>query len=457
MSETIQYALLSFEARPRVRVKIIASALPGSKPTVGPFKTLDIVEVHAAYQIGDATHYGPVVMITPDIPPFNQDTEQSVVVNLDPTTINSHPDESVYPKPPSSYNKIEFFPIQVDTFGYLNDEPPPLGTHKIADGLTIEDVSLLITDETFSLWTKDCHVSRDTAEALRHVKYAIAYRYTSSSERDTELDGHSAQTVNEAISCLQLIRPTRRSMAMNVPGIVRGNGSIDAHGFSAIHDPADVPEVQKLFTIRSRDIELLRLIFPEFRRLYARDDNGELRDYEPLRMAIQLYELGYSLTAWKPRHILWWSAIEALYGSNEITAQARIYGFFGNKDLRGGANSTIYENGDIPSCYTPVKDGLHTLGTTLPKIYAVRNDSAHGQRVPDIYFSNVPHPFGTAPFLDVLAEAATLIIRKTVVEVLRRGWRHKFKDPQTRDNFWLLEYGLDKHQSKKRLRDAGLL
>ena len=244
---------------------------------------------------------------------------------------------------------------------------------------------------------------------------------------------------------------------MNVPGIVRETGKIDAHGFSALHDPAEVPEIQKLFTIRSRDIDLLRLILPEFRRLYARDAKGELGDYEPLRMAIQLYELGYSLTPWKPRHILWWSAIEALYGSNETTAKARIYGFFGNKDLRSGFDCTIYEKGDRPSCYSPDTGSLHTLGTTLPKIYAVRNDSAHGQRVPDIYFSNVPHPFGTAPFLDVLAEAATLIIRKTVVEVLRRGWREKFKDTETRDSFWLLEYGLDKQQSKKRLRHAGLL
>ena len=53
-----------------MRVKILASALPGSKPTVGPFKTLDIVEVDAAYQVGDPTHYGPVMMIAPDIPPF---------------------------------------------------------------------------------------------------------------------------------------------------------------------------------------------------------------------------------------------------------------------------------------------------------------------------------------------------------------------------------------------------
>lgn len=244
---------------------------------------------------------------------------------------------------------------------------------------------------------------------------------------------------------------------MNVPGIVGETGKFEAHGFSTVHDPADVPEIQKLFTVRGRDIDLLRSIFPEFRHLYVKDTTGKMRDYEPLRMAIQLYELGYSLTAWKPRHILWWSAIEALYGSNDVAAKARIYAFFGNKDLRSGFDYAIYEKGDIPSCYFPVTGSLYTLGTTLPKIYAVRNDSAHGQRVPDTYFSSVPHPFGTAPFLDVLAEAATLIIRKTVVEVLRRGWREKFKDAQTRDDFWLHEYGLDKHQSKKRLRDAGLL
>jgi hypothetical protein len=53
----------------------------------------------------------------------------------------------------------------------------------------------------------------------------------------------------------------------------------------------------------------------------------------------------------------------------------------------------------------------------------------------------------------VLAEAATFIIRKTVIEILRKGLRDKFKDRDAREDFWLYQYGLDKNQSKKRLRE----
>jgi hypothetical protein len=52
-----------------------------------------------------------------------------------------------------------------------------------------------------------------------------------------------------------------------------------------------------------------------------------------------------------------------------------------------------------------------------------------------------------------LAEAATFIIRKTVIAILQFGFREKFKDRDARDDFWLYEYGLDNKQSKKRLRD----
>lgn len=66
----------------------------------------------------------------------------------------------------------------------------------------------------------------------------------------------------------------------------------------------------------------------------------------------------------------------------------------------------------------------------------------------------VPHPFGQGVVgLDALAEAATFIIRKTVIEILKRGWREKFKDRATRDDFWLYQYCLDKKQSRKRLRE----
>jgi Phage integrase family len=133
-----------------MRIKIMA-ADDFEHPDVGPYKTRDIVERATPYVVGEMTHYGEVILLPPT-GLFNDNAEQCVIVKLDPDSLAVMPDESVYPKLPTFYNKIEFFPINVDTVG-MSDEPPPVGTHKIMDGLTIEDVATLITDRTFSLWT----------------------------------------------------------------------------------------------------------------------------------------------------------------------------------------------------------------------------------------------------------------------------------------------------------------
>jgi len=404
------------------------------------------------------THYGVVIKIPPPIPPFTDDADQSVIVKLDQASLSTKPVESV-DRRPSHFEKIEFFPIPVDTHGHLSDDPPPVGTYTIlaTENLTIENVSHLITADTFLLWKRDCFVSKDIADSLEKVKFAIVRRYSPLSGLPDEIDEHSRELVNMAVACLSLIRPTRRSRAMHIRGVIKPDGTFEPQGFSATHQPAEVPEIQKLFKIRQQDIDLLTCVLPEFIQLYKKDDQGRVKDeYEPLRMAVQLYEQAYALSYWKARHILWWSAIEALYGSNEDAAKARIYALFGNKDLVAGYHCSIYEKGDIPSFYRPSSDSTHTLGKTIPAIYAVRNASAHGQKVPDLHFSSVPHPFGTpVAGLDVLAEAATFIIRKTVIKILRRGLRDKFKDRDTREQFWLYHYGLDKKQSKKRLKATG--
>jgi hypothetical protein len=288
------------------------------------------------------------------------------------------------------------------------------------------------------------------------VGYAIVHRYSTLSDRDVNLDNHSTYLIDSAVACLSLIRPTRRSRAGKITGLIKPDGTFDPQKFNVPDAPAEVPEVQKLFTVEGQDIKLLHSILPEFLKLYQRDDAERITDdYEPIRMAVQLYEQAYSIHYWKARHILWWSAIEALYGNAEEAATARIYALFGNKKLEDGYRCSIYEKRDIPSCFLPIQiQSNHTLGEMVPRIYAVRNSSAHGQKVPDPNFTHVPHPCGTtAPLIDVLAEAATFIIRKTVIEILRRGLRDKFKDRDAREDFWLYQYGLDKNQSKKRLRE----
>ncbi len=379
-----------------------------------------------------------------------------MIVKLIPASLNARPDESVFEKPPSSYERIEFFPIHVDCRGDWTPNAPN-GAYRIleSENLTIEDVSNLITPDTFSVWKQDCFLSKDTTDALQGVGYAIAHRYSTQTNRDAKLDKNSAEIVNLTVTCLSLIRPTRRSRAASITGVINPNGIFEPQVFST-HNPAEVPEVQKLFTIERQDIDLLRSVLPEFMHLYQKDETGKLTDaYEPVRMAVQLYEQAYAIPYWKARHILWWAAIEALYGNSEDSVKARIYALFGNKDLVEGYRRSIYEKRDIPSCYFPVQpESDHTLGEMVPRIREVRNESAHGQKVSDPNFTSVPHPVANAaPLIAVLAEAATFIIRKTVIEILQRGFREDFKDRETRDRFWLMKYGLDGKQSKKRLKE----
>ena len=438
-----------------MKIKIYAS-VKGQSPTSGPYRTIDVVQRDCLYQVGEMTHYGEVLLLMPLFLWQNDGVDQGVIVKLDPASLSVECDESIMEKAPTSYQKVQFFPIR-GAAPYWSEGTPLAGPYEIlpSENLTIENVSHLVTPDTFSLWKKGCNVSKRTAESLDSIKFAIVRRHSSSDSSDGGPETYSTWLIDCAASCLALIRPTRRGHAMHIRGIVKADGTLDPQGFSAREDLVDVPEVQKLFAVREEDVKVLISILPDFMQLYRKDQNGRLTDdYEPLRMAIQLYGEGYLLSYWKASHILWWSAIEALYGNNEDAATARIYSFFGNKSLANGHKCVIYEKGDIPSCFFPSPDCLHTLGKMVSLIYEVRNASAHGQKVADSHFAMVPHPFGQGVTgLSTLAEAATFIIRKTVIEVLRRGLRERFIDRSAREDFWLREHGLDKKQSKKRLRE----
>ena len=345
-----------------MRIKILASVHPNA-PTPGPYEALDIIEAKSAYQVGDMSHYGEVVLILPLLMFPNDGIEQAVVVERDSGEMGTLCEESVYERPPDSYDMIEFAPIAVDTSGW-SENPPLTGPYTVlaSEKLTIEDVAHLTTSKTYSLWKKNCFVSKRTADSLESVRFAIVHRYPSRTERDKRLQARSVELINSASLCLALIRPTRKSQAIHVRGVSRPDGTFDPQSFS-VNQPVDVPEIQKLFAVREQDVRLLIAVFPEFFALYPKDSDGKVpEDYEPLRMAAQLYAEAYSLWYWKARHLLWWSAIEALFGSSEDAAMARIYAFFGNGDLANGYGCPIYEAGDIPSCFTAAPKVFTRLG-----------------------------------------------------------------------------------------------
>jgi hypothetical protein len=414
---------------------------------------LDAIESPEPLSVGEATSHGKVVSIFPPIPPFTDDADQSALVESEPVNeAELHPG-AMPDAPPEPYRNISILPISVDRRAFL--EPDAIqGSHLVmADhGVSIEDVSPMLSPDTFSTWKQGCFLAKRDTEELQGLHYALTHRYSVDGYRQGER--RSKELLDLTDACLSLIRPTRKHRVRIVHGHVREDGTLDPHGFG-LGEFVEVPMVQKLFSIRTQDVRLLQQILPRFIDLYRKDEWGRIRDdYEPVRMAVQLYLEGYANSYWKARHILWWSAIEALYGNAEDSVMARVYAFFGDKDMAAGYDTSIYEQGDIPSCYWLTPHNNHTLGEVLPLIYGVRNSAAHGQKVADPNFVPIPHPFESeAPLLEVLAEAATFIIRKTIIGILNGRLCENFKDRESREKFWLYQYGLDNKQSKKRLHD----
>ena len=213
-----------------MRIKILASTKE-QFPTPGPYKTIDIVERESPYQVGDMAHYGEVILVLPPVL-LDDLVEQGVVVKLDPASLGTWCEESVMEKPPTSYDRIEFVPISGASAGWSED-PPLTGPYAIlpSENLTIEDVSHLITPDTFSLWKNDCFVSKHTAESLESVRFAVVHRQSSTNAGDVGPQTHSAELIDSAGSCSALIRPTRRSRAMHIRGIVKSDGILDPQGF----------------------------------------------------------------------------------------------------------------------------------------------------------------------------------------------------------------------------------
>ena len=189
-----------------------------------------------------------------------------------------------------------------------------------------------------------------TVEQIQGVRYAVVHRYEprpivvlgevlGEQLRNSE----SEQLVRNLAACLRLIRPMRQS-ALLVRGNVRSEDStFNVTGFDI--PPLyliEVPEVQKLFTLRNRDADDLRALAPQFLRAMA-------GGFWKFRMALQFHELGhFQPMDWKARFLLWCSAIESIYTSHHwehqgsLVATSRIKWFLDE-------NTNIYARGDISS------------------------------------------------------------------------------------------------------------
>ncbi len=144
-----------------------------------------------------------------------------------------------------------------------------------------------------------------------------------------EMQDHaSAQRVSIIRALLRLIRPTREE-AQHMHGNVRQDGSLDVMGFGHPVLIFEVPQDQKLFSIRNEDVQALIALSPTFLKAMR-------EDYWEIRMAVQFHDQGHcQLYDPKARYLLWMAAIEGFYTSVEQQgsklAKARIRWFLGDK------------------------------------------------------------------------------------------------------------------------------
>ncbi len=305
--------------------------------------------------------------------------------------------------------------------------------YEITDGVCIEAVAERFRPDTFDLGAE--RLGAEVCESLRGVRHALVHRYDARPlVHEGEYIGEeqhssaSEKLVREIAACLRLIRPMRQR-ALLMRGVIRDeDGSFDVMGYDVptLH-LLEVPEVQKLFALRNRDAEALRRYAPEFLRAME-------NDFWKFRMALQFHELGHFQSLdWKARYLLWGSAIESIFTTNgrnhqgTMVATERIKWFLGE-------NTSIYGPGDLTEFE---EDPRLTVGQIVNAFYNVRNHLAHGDRIPDLYFANTArHGYGAVTILEVLFEAASFIIRSSLLKILGEGLLDHFADASAAEAYF---------------------
>jgi hypothetical protein len=91
-----------------------------------------------------------------------------------------------------------------------------------------------------------------------------------------------------------------------------------------------------------------------------------------------------------------------------------------------GADTSIYDAGDIPGYIRPRPN--ITVGSVVEDLYALRNCVAHGDKVPDGFYQRKVRQGvnGELSILQVLVEALSFIIRKSLLRIIRDSLLNEF-------------------------------
>jgi hypothetical protein len=295
---------------------------------------------------------------------------------------------------------------------------------ELVEGVRIERVRF--PNGAFDLWRQ--MVGEKVANSLQSVRFALVHRYNPAGYviGQQVVGEHAPRVESEKLvrfhaACLRLIRPMRQHVFLVHGDINEQDGSFQVHGFDVPPSEfVEVPEIQKLFVLRNRDADDLRHYMPAFLQCMR---GGCWK----LAMALHFHELGFLQSEdWMARYLLWCSAIESIYTSNSwehrgsLVATSRIKWFLGHE-------THIYPPDELNEL---LQDPGITVGGVIYDLYRMRNFVAHGDRIPDSYFNEHPRAgiAGEVSKAEILVEAASFIIRRTLLKILEdRLWDH-FRD-----------------------------
>jgi hypothetical protein len=315
-------------------------------------------------------------------------------------------------------NKVSLYPIYA--LARAGEERPfdlTVLPFRIMQGVTVENISAMLAPDTFA-WLQG-EIGRHDLADVENVRYAIVHRYeTEDRAEGSNADIQSEQLLRNIAVCLRIIRPMRQ-IALLMRGELQENGTLNLGHLDHPINLLELPEVQKLFHLRNADLELLRALTPYFLQ-------GMHGEFWKFKMAVQFYEAGYfDHWFWKARYSLWCSGMEALFTSQgrehmgSLVAKARIRWFL-------GSDTPIYDPGDIPRY---LRQPPFNVGSVINDAYTLRNAIAHGDRTPNEFFRNGRQGVsGQLNRADVMLEAVSFVLRKSLLRILQDGLLNNFAD-----------------------------
>jgi hypothetical protein len=308
---------------------------------------------------------------------------------------------------------------------HFDDSILPLAT---IEGATIEDISSLIRDGEFD--DLKGHLSDDSIKLLQRIKYAIVHRAEDFEDNGNgrytlarDLLTRSQNIVAEIAACLRLIRPTSQRTQM-YSGAITQDGKFSTKVLNHPLTFVASPENQSLFTISTQDIRDLLIYAPLFRAAM----HGP---YWKFRMAVQMHEAGhFQNTDWKARYFLWTSALESLFTSNPTIGRKQHSGSLVASERimdHLGRNTSIYPPRELTSLQA---DPGVTVQDVINDLYCLRNHIAHGDKVPDYYSEPTVRVGQMGPLsrADMLMEAISFIVRRSLLKILRDGLLNHFQE-----------------------------